>query len=62
MSVFYFIFSFVSSPAFHTVFFKITDEDRHGTTREKHEGDGNFRQVFFGRLVRSSKRLRESVI
>lgn len=27
------------------------DEDRHGTTREKHEGDGAFKQVFFGRLV-----------
>ncbi|KAF8806675.1 tRNA guanosine-2'-O-methyltransferase [Phlegmacium glaucopus] len=26
-------------------------KDRHGTTREKHEGDGNFRQVFFGRLL-----------
>ena len=38
------------------------DEDRHGTTREKHEGDGNFRQVFFGRLVRSSKRLQELLI
>ncbi|KAK0212912.1 tRNA guanosine-2'-O-methyltransferase [Desarmillaria ectypa] len=25
--------------------------DRHGTTREKHEGDGSFRQVYFGRLV-----------
>ena len=39
-----------------------TDDDRHGTTREKHEGDGNFRQVFFGRLVRSSERLRQSVV
>ncbi|KAF8972985.1 tRNA guanosine-2'-O-methyltransferase [Flammula alnicola] len=26
-------------------------EDRHGTTRAKHEGDGHFRQVFFGRLL-----------
>ena len=32
------------------------DEDRHGTTRKKYEGDGDFRQVFFGRLVRSSDR------
>ena len=38
------------------------DEDRHGTTREKHEGDGNFRQVFFGRLVRSSERLQEFLV
>ncbi|KAF8160674.1 S-adenosyl-L-methionine-dependent methyltransferase [Crassisporium funariophilum] len=26
-------------------------EDHHGTTRVKHEGDGDFRQVFFGRLL-----------
>ncbi|KAH9484987.1 tRNA (guanine(10)-N2)-methyltransferase [Psilocybe cubensis] len=26
-------------------------EERHGTTRVKHEGDGEFRQVFFGRLI-----------
>ncbi|KAJ3512258.1 hypothetical protein NLJ89_g3627 [Agrocybe chaxingu] len=26
-------------------------EDRHGTTRVKHEGDGSFRQLFFGRLL-----------
>ena len=38
------------------------DEDRHGTTREKHEGDGNFRQVFFGRLVRSSKQSQQLLI
>ncbi|THH31329.1 hypothetical protein EUX98_g2848 [Antrodiella citrinella] len=25
--------------------------DKHGTTREKHEGDGEFREVFFGRLI-----------
>ncbi|KAI0930157.1 hypothetical protein AcW1_008911 [Taiwanofungus camphoratus] len=25
--------------------------DKHGTTRERHEGDGNFREVFFGRLI-----------
>ncbi|TFY66268.1 hypothetical protein EVG20_g4821 [Dentipellis fragilis] len=25
--------------------------DAKGTTREKHDGDGNFREVFFGRLV-----------
>ncbi|KAF8629167.1 hypothetical protein AX17_005752 [Amanita inopinata Kibby_2008] len=25
--------------------------DRHGTTRTKHEGDGSFRQVYFGRLI-----------
>ena len=43
-------------------FMPCIDEDRHGTTRKKHEGDGDFRQVFFGRLVRSSKRLRESVL
>lgn len=27
------------------------DDERHGTTRVKHEGDGQFREVFFGRLV-----------
>ena len=27
------------------------DEDRHKIVRDKHQGDGNFRQVFFGRLV-----------
>ncbi|KAF5322273.1 hypothetical protein D9619_001539 [Psilocybe cf. subviscida] len=26
-------------------------EDRHGTTRTKHEGDGAFKHVFFGRLL-----------
>ncbi|KAF9484434.1 tRNA guanosine-2'-O-methyltransferase [Pholiota conissans] len=26
-------------------------DDRHGTTRAKHEGDGQFREVFFGRLL-----------
>ncbi|KAF8197920.1 RNA methylase [Pholiota molesta] len=26
-------------------------DDRHGTTRMKHEGDGQFREVFFGRLL-----------
>ncbi|OCH85102.1 tRNA guanosine-2'-O-methyltransferase [Obba rivulosa] len=26
-------------------------DDKHGTTREKHEGDGAFREVFFGRLI-----------
>ncbi|KAI0320790.1 tRNA guanosine-2'-O-methyltransferase [Amylostereum chailletii] len=25
--------------------------DTSGTTREKHDGDGNFREVFFGRLI-----------
>ncbi|OBZ70811.1 tRNA (guanine(10)-N2)-methyltransferase [Grifola frondosa] len=25
--------------------------DKHGTTREKHEGDGDFQAVFFGRLI-----------
>lgn len=30
-----------------------TDVDKHGTTRHKHEGDGHFVEVFFGRLVRS---------
>ncbi|PFH46176.1 hypothetical protein AMATHDRAFT_77781 [Amanita thiersii Skay4041] len=25
--------------------------DRHGTTRNKHEGDGHFRQVYLGRLL-----------
>ncbi|ETW80532.1 hypothetical protein HETIRDRAFT_319345 [Heterobasidion irregulare TC 32-1] len=25
--------------------------DTHGTTRHKHEGDGKFREVFFGRLI-----------
>lgn len=29
------------------------DIDKHGTTRDKREGDGKFREVFFGRLVRS---------
>ena len=35
-------------------FFLITleDRDKRGTTRHKHEGDGNFEEVFFGRLVR----------
>lgn len=32
---------------------KILDPDKHGTTRPKNEGDGNFMEVFFGRLVRS---------
>lgn len=35
------------------VFQRWIDSDTHGTTRHKHEGDGNFREVFFGRLVRS---------
>ena len=39
----------------YNVSYPLIDEDRHGTTREKYEGDGNFRQVFFGRLVRSSE-------
>lgn len=30
---------------------RILDEDCRGTSREKHDGDGHFRQVFFGRLV-----------
>lgn len=30
----------------------VADDERQGTTRVKHEGDGDFRQVFFGRLVR----------
>ncbi|KAI0075120.1 tRNA guanosine-2'-O-methyltransferase [Panus rudis PR-1116 ss-1] len=25
--------------------------DKHGTTRERHEGDGKFKEVFFGRLI-----------
>ncbi|TCD66730.1 hypothetical protein EIP91_001023 [Steccherinum ochraceum] len=25
--------------------------DKHGTTRDKHEGDGEFREVFLGRLI-----------
>ncbi|EMD37313.1 hypothetical protein CERSUDRAFT_153886 [Gelatoporia subvermispora B] len=29
----------------------LSDDDKHGTTREKHEGDGEFREVFFGRLI-----------
>lgn len=29
------------------------DPDKHGTTREKTEGDGEFDEVWFGRLVRS---------
>ena len=28
------------------------DPDKHGTTREKTEGDGEFDEVWFGRLVR----------
>ena len=31
-----------------------TDSDLHGTTRQKHEGAGDFREAFFGRLVRRS--------
>lgn len=27
------------------------DDDKRGLTRSKHEGDGEFRQVYFGRLV-----------
>lgn len=29
------------------------DVDKRGTIREKDEGDGEYREVFFGRLVRS---------
>jgi tRNA (guanine10-N2)-methyltransferase len=29
-----------------------TDHDRHKTTRDRHQGDGDFRQAYFGRLVR----------
>ena len=30
----------------------LEDRDKRGTTRHKHEGDGEFEEVFFGRLVR----------
>lgn len=30
----------------------MTDSDHQGTTRSKHDGDGRFRQVYLGRLVR----------
>lgn len=46
----------------YNISYLFIDEDRHGTTRRKHEGDGHFRQVFFGRLVRSSERLQELLI
>lgn len=31
----------------------IADHDRHKIARDKYAGDGQFRQVFFGRLVGS---------
>jgi hypothetical protein len=33
------------------------DSNGHDTARPKHEGAGDFREVFFGRLVRTGKRL-----
>lgn len=30
---------------------RLLDPDKHGYTRSKHEGDGQFIEVFFGRLV-----------
>ncbi|EKM54553.1 uncharacterized protein PHACADRAFT_196984 [Phanerochaete carnosa HHB-10118-sp] len=33
------------------VFEECEDPDKHGTTRHKHEGDGSFVEIFFGRLI-----------
>lgn len=39
-------------PLYRSLAHNLEDRDKRGTIRHKHEGDGNFEEVFFGRLVR----------
>jgi len=36
----------------HTLLIGFQDHDRSRVTRTRHEGDGEYRQLYFGRLVR----------